>query len=203
MKNPGGVAILILLITLGIGAIYLTHIGTAGRIEAQRHAIASGSMLEVLPADRYDNQPLAQSVLAGPQALAHSTLLGGYLATRNGQPSAVLLRSQALGYEGSIELLIAVDPSGRLLGVKTLRQSETPGLGAAIADWPNAWLQTFTGKSRQAPADNGWALSKDAGQFDQIAGATVTSRAVLETVHDALRYFDEHKAQLIGAAINE
>jgi Na+-translocating ferredoxin:NAD+ oxidoreductase subunit G len=203
MKNPSGVAILILLITLGISAIYFTHISTAGRIEAQQHAIASRSMLEVLPADRYDNQPLAQPVLAGPQALAHSTLLGGYLATRNGQPSAVLFRSQALGYEGTIELLIAVDPSGRLLGVKTLRQSETPGLGAAISDWPNAWLQTFTGKSLQVPADNGWALSKDAGQFDQIAGATVTSRAVLQAVHDALRYFDEHKAQLIGAATNE
>ena len=203
MKHPGGVAILILLIALGIGATYFTNIGTAGRIEAQQHAIANRSVLEVLPADRYDNQPLAQPVLAGPLALAHSTLLGGYLATRNGQPSAVLLRSQAPGYEGSIELLIAIDPLGRLLGVKTLRQSETPGLGAAIAGWPNAWLQAFTGKSRQAPEDSGWALSKDAGQFDQIAGATVTSRAVLQAVHDALRYFDEHKAQLTGVAANE
>ncbi|WLG99982.1 RnfABCDGE type electron transport complex subunit G [Pseudomonas beijingensis] len=203
MKNPGGVAILILLIGLGSGATYLTHLGTAERIEAQRQALANRTLLEVLPTDRYDNQPLANPVFTASVPLAHSTLLDGYLATRNGQPSAVLLRSQALGYDGSIELLVAIDPQGRLLGVKTLRQAETPGLGAAIAGWPNAWLQTFTGKSLQAPDDSGWALKKDQGQFDQLAGATVTSRAVLQAVHDALRYFDEHNAQLMGVPANE
>lgn len=203
MKNPVGVAILTLLTGLGIGATYLTHLGTAGRIEAQQQAIANKSLLEVLPAGRYDNQPLAQPVLSAPVVLPHSTLLGGYLATHGGQPSAVLLRSQASGYEGSIELLIAIEPQGRLLGVKTLRQAETPGLGGAIAGWPNAWLQTFTGHSLQAPDDNGWALKKDQGQFDQLAGATVTSRAVLQAVHDALRYFDQHKAQLTAGATHE
>ncbi|MBV4497475.1 RnfABCDGE type electron transport complex subunit G [Pseudomonas sp. SWRI12] len=203
MKNPGGVAILVLLIGLGSGATYLTQLGTTGRIEAQRQMLANKTLLEVLPTARYDNQPLAHPVFTTSVTLAHSTLLGGYLATRNGQPSAVLLRSQALGYEGSIELLVAIDPHGRLLGVKTLRQAETPGLGAAIAGWPNAWLQTFTGKSRQAPDDSGWALKKDQGQFDQLTGATVTSRAVLQAVHDALRYFDEHKAQLTGVSADE
>lgn len=203
MNNPGGVAILVILGSLGVGATYVTQTGTAGRIEAQQQAIANRTLLNVLPADHYDNQPLTRPVVATPVALPHSTLLSGYLATRSDQPSAVLLRSQALGYEGNIELLIAIDPQGRLLGVKTLRQSETPGLGAAIAGWPNAWMQTFNGKSRQAPDDNGWALKKDQGQFDQLAGATITSRAVIQAVHDTLRYFDEHKAQLIGGATDE
>ncbi|WLH13946.1 RnfABCDGE type electron transport complex subunit G [Pseudomonas hefeiensis] len=203
MKNDRGVAILALLIGLGTGATYLVQLGTAERIKDQQQAIANRVLLEVLPADRYDNRPLGQPVVTAPVTLAHSTLLRGYLATRAGQPSAVLLRSQALGYEGSIELLVAIDPQGRLLGVKTLRQSETPGLGAAIAGWPNAWLQTFNGKSLQAPTDSGWALKKDQGQFDQLAGATVTSRSVLQAIHDALRYFDEHKAQLTGVSIDE
>ncbi|MBC3385258.1 RnfABCDGE type electron transport complex subunit G [Pseudomonas sp. SWRI179] len=203
MKNPGGVAILVLLIGLGSGATYLTHLSTTGRIETQRQMLANKTLLDVLPTDHYDNQPLTRPVFTTSVTLAHSTLLGGYLATRNGQPSAVLLRSQALGYEGSIELLVAIDSQGRLLGVKTLRQAETPGLGAAIAGWPNAWLQAFTGKSRQAPDDSGWALKKDQGLFDQLAGATVTSRAVLQAVHDALRYFDEHKARLTGVSADE
>ncbi|MDO7897167.1 RnfABCDGE type electron transport complex subunit G [Pseudomonas citrulli] len=200
MNNPGGVAILIGLIALGSGATYLAHLSTAGRIEAQRQAKENRALLEVLPQERYDNQPLAQPVMAAAVPLAHSTLLAAYRATRAGQPSALLMRSQAAGYEGSIELLIAIDVQGRLLGVKTLHQSETPGLGAAIAGWPNAWLQTFTGQSRQQTGDSAWALKKDGGAFDQLAGATVTSRAVLEAVHDALRYFDEHRAQLTGAA---
>jgi electron transport complex protein RnfG len=125
-------------------------------------------------------------------------VLGGYLATQADQPVAVLLRSQTIGYAGAIDLLIAVDANGRLLGVKTLKQSETQGLGARIADWPNSWLQIFSGKSRTEPGDSGWALKKDQGQFDQIAGATITSRAVINAVHDALRYFDEHRQQLLG-----
>ncbi|WP_260962420.1 RnfABCDGE type electron transport complex subunit G [Pseudomonas citri] len=200
MNNPRGVAILILLIGLGTAATCFTYLGTAERIEAQRQALANRALLEVLPVDLYDNQPLAQPTVTQPVILAHSTLLGGYLATRGAHPAAVLLRSQATGYEGSIELLVAIDPQGRLLGVKTLRQAETPGLGAAIAGWPNSWMQTFNGRSRNAPDDSGWALKKDQGQFDQLAGATVTSRAVLQAVHDALRYFDEHKAELMGGA---
>lgn len=196
MSNPGGVATLILLIGLGVGAAYLTQIGTAEHIEARQQADANRTLLDVLPADLYDNQPLAQPIVTEPVPLAHSTLLGGYLATRSGQPSAILLRTQALGYEGTIELLIAIDPLGRLLGVKTLRQSETPGLGATIADWPNAWLQAFSGKSLQTTTDRDWMLKKEQGQFDQLAGATVTSRAVLQAVHDTLRYFDEHKVSL-------
>lgn len=203
MKKTASVAILMLLGGLAIGATYLMQISTAERIEAQRQAIANRTLLDVMPTDRYDNQPLARPVIANPVTLPRSTLLGAYLATRGGMPSAVLLRSQVQGYEGSIELWVAVDPAGRVLGVKTLRQSETPGLGAAIAGWPNAWLHDFHGKSRQAPADEGWALKKDHGQFDQLAGATVTSRAVLQAVHDALRYFDEHKARLTGGISHE
>ncbi|WP_434648714.1 RnfABCDGE type electron transport complex subunit G [Pseudomonas sp. D1-2] len=203
MKKIAGVAILVLLGGLAIGATYLVQTGTAGRIEAQRQAIANRTLLDILPPDRYDNQPMAQPLIAAPVALPRSTLLGAYLATRDAVPSAVLLSSQVQGYEGSIELLIAVDPTGRVLGVKILRQSETPGLGAAIAGWPNAWLQTFEGKSSQVPADESWALKKDHGQFDQLAGATVTSRAVLQAVHDALRYFDGHKTQLTGAISHE
>jgi electron transport complex protein RnfG len=31
-----------------------------------------------------------------------------------------------------------------------------------------------------------------------MAGATITSRSVISAIHDALRYFDEHQAQLTG-----
>jgi electron transport complex protein RnfG len=157
----------------------------------------------LLPADSYDNQPLEQPLRLDDAVLTNSTLQSAYLATKAGQPSAVLLRSQVLGYAGSIDVLIAIGANGTLVGVKTLRQSETPGLGARIADWPNAWLNAFAGKSRSEPADNGWALKKDQGQFDQIAGATITSRAVINAIHDALRYFDEHRQQLVGNSPHE
>ena len=198
MNRTSSIALLMLLAALGLGMTYFVQLGSAPRIAAEQRLIDSRNLLDLIASDSYDNQPLERPITIESNALANSTLLGGYLATRADQPVAVLLRSQTLGYAGAIDLLIAVDANGRLLGVKTLKQSETPGLGARIADWPNAWLQIFSGKSRTDPNDSGWALKKDQGQFDQIAGATITSRAVINAVHDALRYFDEHRQQLLG-----
>lgn len=203
MSQASSVVIVVLLAGLGIGATYLVQQSSAPRIASEQRLIDSRNLLDLLPADSYDNQPLEQPLRLDDAVLTNSTLQSAYLATKAGQPSAVLLRSQVLGYAGSIDVLIAIGANGTLAGVKTLRQSETPGLGARIADWPNAWLNAFAGKSRSEPADNGWALKKDQGQFDQIAGATITSRAVINAIHDALRYFDEHRQQLVGNSPHE
>ena len=198
MNRTSSIALVVLLAALGLGMTYFVQLGSAQRIKAEQRLIDSGHLLDLIAPDSYDNQPLEHPITIEATPLTNSTLLGGYLATRGDQPVAVLLRSQTPGYAGAIDLLIAVDANGRLLGVKTLKQLETPGLGAMIADWPNAWLRVFSGKSRTEPGDSGWALKKDQGQFDQIAGATITSRAVINAIHDALRYFDEHQQQLIG-----
>ncbi|MEJ5058807.1 MULTISPECIES: RnfABCDGE type electron transport complex subunit G [unclassified Pseudomonas] len=203
MSRASSVVILLVLAIVGIGLSYYVQYSSAPRIAAEQRLVDSRNLLDLLPPDSYDNQPLEQPLTLENPALPNSTLSGGYLATKASRPSVVLLRSQTLGYAGTITLLIAIDTNGRLVGVKTLKQTETPGLGARIADWPSAWLQAFSGKSRSVPGDSGWALKKDQGQFDQIAGATITSRAVINAIHDALRYFDEHRQQLLGSSSHE
>jgi electron transport complex protein RnfG len=203
MNRASSIAILALLGAFGTGLTYLAQHNSAPRIAAEQRLIDSRNLLDLLPLDSYDNQPLEQPLTLENTVLGNSNLLAGYRATKAGQPYAVLLRSQTLGYAGAIDLLIAIDANARLIGVKTLKQTETPGLGARIADWPNTWLQSFTGKSRSDPDDKGWALKKDLGQFDQMAGATITSRAVINATHDALRYFDDHRQQLLGSTSHE
>nr|WP_314528744.1 RnfABCDGE type electron transport complex subunit G [uncultured Pseudomonas sp.] len=198
MNRTASFATLALLAALGTGITWLVQQAAAPRIAEQQRVLDSRHLLDVLAPGSYDNQPLQQPLHLADVQLAHSTLLGGYRAMRSGRVIALLLRSQTLGYAGSIDLMIAINPDGRLLGVKALKHSETPGLGAHIADWPQGWLQVFAGRSRADPADTGWALKKDQGQFDQIAGATITSRAAINAVHDALSYFDEHRQALIG-----
>lgn len=199
MNRSASVVTVVLLALVGVSATYVLQRSSAPQIASEQRLLDSRKLLDVLPSGYYDNQPLEQPLtkLAEP-VLRHSTLSGGYRATRSGQTVAVLLRSRSEGYAGALELLIAIDANGKLLGVKTLEQRETPGLGGDIGEWPNAWLQTFLGKSRTEPTDAGWALKKDQGQFDQIAGATITSRAAINAIHDALRYFDEHRALLLG-----
>ena len=199
MNRTGSALIVLMLVVIGIGATYVLQRINAPQIAAEQRLIESRKLLDLLPLAAYDNQPLEQPLALADITLNHSTLTGGYRATRGGQTVAILLRSQTRGYAGAIELLIAIDANGKLLGVKTLQQAETPALGGHLGDWPNAWLQTFIGKSSNEPSDAGWALKKDQGQLDQIAGATITSRAAISTIHDALRYFDAHRAALLGS----
>ncbi|SDZ21462.1 RnfABCDGE type electron transport complex subunit G [Pseudomonas sp. NFIX28] len=203
MNRAMSLGVLALLAAIGAAGTFLVQQATAPRIEQEQRAIQARSLLDILPLDSYDNQPLDQPLTLTNVQLGHSTLLAGYRATRNGQPSAVLLHSRVSGYGGSIDLLIGIAADSKLVGSKALRHSETPGLGARIAERPNAWLQGFIGKSLGDPGDAGWALKKDDGQFDQIAGATITSRAVIEGIHDSLRYFDEHREQLLGSPAHE
>ncbi|MBH2033208.1 MAG: RnfABCDGE type electron transport complex subunit G [Pseudomonadales bacterium] len=203
MNRATSGVILVLIAGLGMAATYFAQHVSAPGIAAQQRLIDSRNLLDMLSPDSYDNQPLELPLTLTDRKLANSTLLAGYRATKAGQPSAVLLRSQTTGYAGTLELLIAIDVNGMLLGVKTLKQSETSGLGARIAEWPNGWLQVFSGLSLAETGNNGWALKKDQGQFDQIAGATITSRAAINAIHDALRYFDEHRQALIGVNSHE
>ncbi|SMQ30926.1 electron transport complex protein RnfG [Pseudomonas helmanticensis] len=199
MNRTANIVSVLVLTIIGVSVTYLLQRANAPQITAEQRRLDNRKLLDVLPAETYDNQPLEQPLSLVDSALAHSQLNGAYRATKAGQPVALLLRSEAQGYAGSLELLIAIDTGGKLIGVKTLRQNETPALGGHLGDWPNAWLQAFTGKSREDPTDNGWALKKDQGQFDQMAGATITSRATINAIHDALRYFDEHRAALLGS----
>jgi electron transport complex protein RnfG len=199
MNRTGSALIVLMLVVIGIAATYVLQRINAPQIAAEQRLIESRKLLDLLPFEAYDNQPLEQPLALADTALNHSILTGGYRATRDGQPVAILLRSQTQGYAGAIELLIAIDANGKLSGVKTLQQTETPALGGHLGDWPNTWLQTFIGKSSNEPSDAGWALKKDQGQFDQMAGATITSRAAISAIHDALRYFDEHRAALLGS----
>ncbi|POA18785.1 electron transporter RnfG [Pseudomonas sp. FW300-N1A1] len=199
MNRYLSVLILVLVAGLGAGATLLVQRALTPHISSQQRLIENQRLLDMLPTSSYDNQPLDHPLALKDVALANSTLLGGYLATLEGQTSAILLLSRSMGHEAAIDLLIAIDPRGKLLGVKALKQAETPGLGGTIATQPNPWLRGFIGKSRQDPTDSGWALKKDQGRFDQLAGATITSRAVIGAVHDALRYFDEHQPQLVGS----
>ncbi|MEG0636769.1 MAG: FMN-binding protein, partial [Pseudomonas sp.] len=78
------------------------------------------------------------------------------------------------------------------------QQDETPGLGGKLAETGNPWLGAFAGRSQANTPQSAWALKRDQGQFDQLAGASVTSRAVIHAVQDALRYFDAHAAQWLA-----
>ena len=97
---------------------------------------------------------------------------------------AVIARGK--GYSSTIETMVGVDTSFIVTGVKILFQQETPGLGTKIGSvvhgdstiWINA---RFTGQSTE-----GLAVDKDGGNVDSIIGATISSRAVTNSIVTAV-----------------
>ncbi|WP_175652308.1 RnfABCDGE type electron transport complex subunit G [Pseudomonas sp. Marseille-P9899] len=186
------VVLIAVLALLGVGASVTWQQLLAPRISAAEEHLKARTWLSVLPAGSYDNEPLRQPLTLPDPQLAQSTLLGGYLATLAGKPTAVVLHSRVQGYAGPIQLLIAIGPDGRVISSHVLQHQETPGLGARLTEPGNRWLQGFDGHSQANTPEAAWALKRDNGRFDQLAGASVTSRAVIHAIQDALRYFDEH-----------
>jgi electron transport complex protein RnfG len=94
-----------------------------------------------------------------------------------------------------------VKPSGELLGVRTLRHQETPGLGDKIEIEKNDWITSFSGKQVKSDDDNRWAVKRDGGMFDQFTGATITPRAVVGAVKRATLYLEENADTLFNAEL--
>lgn len=163
------------------------------------HRLLARRFLAVLPAQSYDNRPLDSALPLPAEQPLHSTILAAYRATQGTLPTAIVLVSQVQGYAGPIKLSIAIDAEGRLIGTRVIEQQESPGLGAQIADPQSGWLAQF---AKHGLGDR-WALRRDQGDFDQLAGATVTSRAVIDAQQEALRYFDQHRSELLGAPGHE
>ncbi len=108
----------------------------------------------------------------------------------NGVASGYVVQVSANGYSGEIKLVVGVNAHLSITGVRVLSHSETPGLGDKIEVAKNPWVLSFNGKSLSNTTTRQWAVKKDGGQFDQFTGATITPRAVVNAVHQALLDLD-------------
>ncbi len=183
---------------LGVGIVAFMHQQTAPLI-AEQARVALGQRLAAVLPPGYDNDPAGEA-----RELTADPLLGGkgratlYVARKARQVHGLAFAVVAPnGYSGAIQLLVGIGRDGRIGGVRVLSHKETPGLGDPIEEEKSDWIHGFGGKSLAEPGDKGWAVKKDGGMFDQFTGATITPRAVVQAVHKTLRYFEQHRAELL------
>lgn len=82
------------------------------------------------------------------------------------------------GYAGDVSMMVAVSEEGAILGVSLVSHSETKGLSEKKE--ASALCDRFEGKTGQQK------FTENGGSIDKIAGATYSSRAVLNGVNHAL-----------------
>ncbi len=187
---------------IGTAVLAFTFSQTRANIAQSEEQEKLKLIAQILPADLFDN-----NVVHDTLSLKPDTLLGtssesiAYRARLKGEPSAVVLEAIAPdGYSGRIFLLVAIRSTGEIAGVRVVSHRETPGLGDYIDLAKSPWIKGFDGTSSARYQDADWKVKKDGGQFDYMAGATITPRAVVKAVHHALQYFEQHREALFAAA---
>ena len=189
-------------LSAAVALLALVYDVTRDRVAASERARRAAGFDLVLGGVAYDNDPLTDRIeVRDPELLGTDAGVPVYRARREGRPVAAIIESVAPdGYSGSIRLLVAVTPDGRLLGVRVLRHQETPGLGDAIEERRSDWIHSFDGRSLDDPPASRWRVRKDGGDFDQLTGATVTPRAVVAAVRNTLLFVQRTGPALFAAA---
>lgn len=178
-----------------VGVVALTHVNTRDQIKKAKQAALEESLYELIPKGSHTNNMLEDVTWVSHPLLASKRKKKVYLARLNGAPYAAVIQVTAPeGYGGKIQLLTGIYYDGTLAGVRMVPpHNETPGLGDSIELKKSDWILGFNNKSLLNPGKEGWQVKKDGGEFDQFSGATITPRAVVRAVHNALSYFDHNK----------
>lgn len=191
-------------LTLAIVAAVLTAVVvlvasfTRERIAANEQAWIKQRLDALVAPDTHDNDLLADSItVTAPDLLGSSQPVRIYRARRGSTPVAAVIRPIAPdGYRGPIELLVAIGQDGRLIGVQVIRHEETPGLGDAFESRDIHWLDRFRGRALTDPPPPRWTVRRDGGDFDAFTGATITPRAIIKAVRNALEYYQRNNQRI-------
>jgi Na+-translocating ferredoxin:NAD+ oxidoreductase subunit G len=193
---------LVFFAVLGTAVLVSTYLLTHDAIRKSEEAEKLKLIMQIIPTTLFDNDIIQDTLLipADP-LLGNDGSTVAYRARLKGEPSAVVLEAIAPdGYSGKIWLILAVRTNGELAGVRVVAHKETPGLGDYIDLQKSPWIKGFDGKSRAVYKDADWKVKKDGGQFDYMAGATITPRAVIKAVNKALIYFEQNRDKLFAAS---
>ena len=102
-------------------------------------------------------------------------------AVLSGQEGTAL-KAQVKSYGGKLELMVGISDDGKILGVKVLSHSDTPGLGTQPME--SDYLAQYAGLE----ALTGSHIKEDS-QVDAVTGATISSNAIYLGIKQALADF--------------
>lgn len=198
-RRRGGIFLVALALVAGGLLAYVEDI-TRWRIADNEAAHRLRALRAVLPEGRYDNEPHLDMIeVLSPDLLGSKAPLPVYRARLGETPVAVVLTAIAPdGFSDEIRILVGISADGYVIGVRVVAHSETPGLGDRIEIAKSDWILSFSDLKTDNLLAPSWVLRRDGGGFDHLSGATVTSRAVVNAVRNAVSYFNANSVELLA-----
>jgi len=185
------------LVSLCLFIISKVNTSTMDQIAFNRMQTDLKIVKEVMPLE-YDNELLTNLKEINDAAFFKTnTPVVIYRATNNEElVGLVFMPVMANGYNGFIELAIGIDRDGVITGVRINKHQETEGFGSRVHQDNSNWIHGFKNKSISNTEQKNWAVESDGGSFDQISGATISPRGVIDAVKKTLDYFEIYKEDL-------
>ncbi|MFQ5647489.1 MAG: RnfABCDGE type electron transport complex subunit G [bacterium] len=178
----------VLAVISAVAAMALSFVfhATEGPIAEQRRLVKLEAIKAVLPA--FDNEPDKDKVMmvTGRDKKGQEIKTEFYTAKKGGKKVGVAFTVIAKGFGGPVSIMMGMDFQGKLLGIKILRHTETPGLGAKISKKP------FYAQFANMTDTNKMKIKKDGGTIDQISGASISSRAAATGVIKGVEFFKKN-----------
>ncbi|ELC3159305.1 MULTISPECIES: electron transport complex subunit RsxG [Vibrio] len=185
------------------GLVALTQYLTKDQIKLQEQKQLLSVLNQVIPEEMHDNNLVTACTMVSAPDLGTARAMPTYIATKDGQPTAMAIESIAPdGYNGEIKIITGIDNQGKILGTRILSHQETPGLGDKIDLRVTDWILSFTGKQVTESNWNSWRVRKDGGDFDQFTGATITPRAVVKAVRNTVNYVNKSRDEILNQPLD-
>ena len=189
-----------LVLTLGIAGalagflIVFVYVATLPAITAYKAEVLRQAIQEVLGApESFDtlyvvDGELAEQLPAGAQPEDYDRIYPGY--REDGSQVGFAIQSAEFGFQDEIRLIFGYDAQAEsILGMLVLEHTETPGLGDKIVK-----DLEFVGQFSQSTAPlvgvKIGAGTGSSGEIDMITGATISSRAIIRIINNALEQLD-------------
>ncbi len=163
----GGILLAICVIATGILA-YVNSV-TEPKIQALKVAESIKSREELIPDSDFEEISIADDFSYFIARDKESKELKGYTFT-----------AKKTGYSSKVQTMAGLDPDFKIIGIKIIDQSETPGLGA------NCSNQSFTDQFKGKTQDQ-LLVDKDGGPIKSLSGATITSRAIASSLKEEIQ----------------
>jgi electron transport complex protein RnfG len=187
--------IVVLTLIAGVcgGGLSLVKMATAEQITYQRiKFIKEPALKKVLTG--YDNDPVTdrKDIVTGKDKKGKDVVTSFFFAKSGGKVISVAFETSAGGFHGDIGVMMAVNPAtDKLDGCAITTQTETPGVGARVADDPSFCVQ-FKDKS----LTENFGLASAGGVVQGLSGATVSSTGVSNAIKAGVETYKKYKPQL-------
>lgn len=121
-----------------------------------------------------------------------------YIARKDGEAVAIAVPATAEdGFNGKIELLIAVDMFGRISAARVIEDIKSAEVYGIVDVVNSKWMNEFTGNSMRDILRLSWQPITAENEYDQFVGASITPKSVSNQIYDALVFYQSNRIELM------